>query len=699
MSRGNRDQTTFFTPEMDEMLRTAVKSSSRRVKWDVVAKMLPGVTPKACRSRWEDIQAYSGLENMGFAARQPLRRWVGGSGVVRSSLSNLPSETRSRASRQKAEHLTAGGAEGRVGQEMIVIHVCDEARNLKRDFSCSRQLLTNGMKYFRSYLTDESSTEDIDISVHCDVHVFQWLMNYINSPKDPPKLDLRNVMSILISSDFLQMNGLVHSCLAYMKKNIKDILRTPIDLNCLNNKLLTKLSDLFNAEELDDIKDDQDKLTSKLYMRKLEKLLHDSQNQMYRCVHCGEIFTPVQQRKMRCSSFQNTFIDFHGNAIPRHSPSKSWDVRKHLLRLRGNHRLKWRSIYWRISARIYMMTCEVCGEVFSAADMNNCKYHPKKPIFMFGQNTGIYPCCNSKAMRFSIHPKISSEGCTSRPHTPEASYMDSARARAILKFVSDKSEKNIPIVSSEDGPLQLRPLESLRDQYSRLSIRQVLIPLSLPAAPDTWNPALHTGNHASGTGAEEEEDSERESPPPPRSRPPPRHVSRARRGVRKYGATQSRVSAARRTRNTPTSSTLPGVTDGGVTNTRNRNKSPPLRSASRPAIRIGSRNIRADDSGMGKSKRQSGASDKGQENEEIKSISKMDQMIDQDRQRMGDLMSTLASLRTSVNMSTSISNSSVHTAPPIRRVGSNSITRRRTGGSIRASTPLRESTSKRSGWR
>eukprot|EP00954_Amorphochlora_amoebiformis_P021823 1348944-Amorphochlora_amoeboformis.AAC.2 len=87
MSRGNRDQTTFFTPEMDEMLRTAVKSSSRRVKWDVVAKMLPGVTPKACRSRWEGISwhqaggwAYSGLENMGFAARQPLRRWVGGSG-------------------------------------------------------------------------------------------------------------------------------------------------------------------------------------------------------------------------------------------------------------------------------------------------------------------------------------------------------------------------------------------------------------------------------------------------------------------------------------------------------------------------------------------------------------------------------------------------------------------------------------------
>jgi hypothetical protein len=29
----------------------------------------------------------------------------------------------------------------------IVIHVCDEARKVNKDFKCSRRLLTEGMKY------------------------------------------------------------------------------------------------------------------------------------------------------------------------------------------------------------------------------------------------------------------------------------------------------------------------------------------------------------------------------------------------------------------------------------------------------------------------------------------------------------------------------------------------------------------------
>ena len=64
-------------------------------------------------------------------------------------------------------------------------------------------------------MSDATSVEDIDISVHCDIKIFEWLMRYVRMKEmqekgekvpesfNVPKLDLKNVISILISSDFL----------------------------------------------------------------------------------------------------------------------------------------------------------------------------------------------------------------------------------------------------------------------------------------------------------------------------------------------------------------------------------------------------------------------------------------------------------------------------------------------------------------
>ena len=70
----------------------------------------------------------------------------------------------------------APGGPGSLSQsELIIIHVCDEARQINRDFACDRSVLLEEMKYFQSYLGgDSGSFDDIDISVHCDVHIFEW---------------------------------------------------------------------------------------------------------------------------------------------------------------------------------------------------------------------------------------------------------------------------------------------------------------------------------------------------------------------------------------------------------------------------------------------------------------------------------------------------------------------------------------------
>ena len=85
--------------------------------------------------------------------------------------------------------------------QMIVIHVCDENKKANKDFKCDRTLLLNNMKYFEKYLADSKNIDDIDISVHCDINIFDWLMRFVH--KKEPKLEVKNSVSILISSDFL----------------------------------------------------------------------------------------------------------------------------------------------------------------------------------------------------------------------------------------------------------------------------------------------------------------------------------------------------------------------------------------------------------------------------------------------------------------------------------------------------------------
>ena len=136
---------------------------------------------------------------------------------------------------------------------MIVIHVFDENRKVNKDFTCEKELLVTHMKYFEKYLTEATSVDDIDISVHCDIKIFEWLMKYLqgihqhrhsqSSSEEPaPKLDIKNVISILISSDFLQMATLVQDCIDFVIKNLHDVVRLPIDMNCLNSNLVKRIA-------------------------------------------------------------------------------------------------------------------------------------------------------------------------------------------------------------------------------------------------------------------------------------------------------------------------------------------------------------------------------------------------------------------------------------------------------------------------
>jgi hypothetical protein len=118
----------------------------------------------------------------------------------------------------------------------VIIHVFDEARNVKRDFHCDKELLLNEMKYFISVL--EENHHQMNIDVHSDVQVFEKLMGYCIH-KDI-RLEPLNAVSILISSHFLQMAELEQICLKYIKDNIDAVIKVPIDFSCIQGDLLNR---------------------------------------------------------------------------------------------------------------------------------------------------------------------------------------------------------------------------------------------------------------------------------------------------------------------------------------------------------------------------------------------------------------------------------------------------------------------------
>ena len=107
--------------------------------------------------------------------------------------------------------------------------------------------MLNKMRYFDSYVQGAKSIHDLDISVHCDVFVFEWLMQFLHGPVEP-KLELTNVISICISSDFLGIDILVEKCLGFITKHLSDIVKLPIDMNCLNAQIVRRLAAKVNLK-------------------------------------------------------------------------------------------------------------------------------------------------------------------------------------------------------------------------------------------------------------------------------------------------------------------------------------------------------------------------------------------------------------------------------------------------------------------
>lgn len=103
---------------------------------------------------------------------------------------------------------------------------------MKQDFTCPRDLLISEMRYFAEYLSVEAQRwEEVDISVHCDVQIFDWLMKYVKrrlhdknkstSEERKPKLGedfLNSKLSLLHNKPTVKIVGSTLYNVLYQKK-------------------------------------------------------------------------------------------------------------------------------------------------------------------------------------------------------------------------------------------------------------------------------------------------------------------------------------------------------------------------------------------------------------------------------------------------------------------------------------------------
>lgn len=93
--------------------------------------------------------------------------------------------------------------------------------------------------------------DDLEITVHWQIHIFKWLIDYINNDKTAFKLDCKNINPILMSSDYLDMPKLTDLWVDFIVENIKLMLAQKEPLPTYKSHIAKAIARKFCERQLD----------------------------------------------------------------------------------------------------------------------------------------------------------------------------------------------------------------------------------------------------------------------------------------------------------------------------------------------------------------------------------------------------------------------------------------------------------------
>lgn len=268
--------------------------------------------------------------------------------------------------------------------------------------------------------------EDMDISVHCEIGIFEWLMRWVKKDLPPEEgeeenigaldLDPQCVIPVLVSAAFLQMDPLLQECLLFCHRYMNDILKTSTNLSCLNDSLVTRLAAMYTNAEAESIRDRKDKIQSRLYCKLIQSLCDVDPESMrghwsslarsYRCKHCKQLVSPSVSLEVPCiPSYMRLLCD--GSVVFLHERDPTWNLTEYVESLFRSLK-SWRRVYWHLWGDAHFLYCTVCKRYFPANQISWCRYHPDPPQFFTvdaqraSLPVGRFPCCGDRAYRFQI---------------------------------------------------------------------------------------------------------------------------------------------------------------------------------------------------------------------------------------------------------------------------------------------------------
>ncbi|CAF0830019.1 unnamed protein product [Adineta ricciae] len=295
----------------------------------------------------------------------------------------------------------------------ISITVCDEQKNEKRQFSCNRLLLIREMRYFADYLKDEpDQAEEVDISVHCDINIFQWLMSFVNRSLsgEIPQLEPSIAISILVSSDFLKMDKLVIETMKYIHEHIKEILTMNCNLSCISDALFHKLAKYFsNPYEIEQLHDKRNRIRGKLFECHLIELLTNTK--IIRCQFCQTIMTIEQMEFIPCL-IDRFILKSNGKLSFQHKLDTKFVINDWIRDIHIREGSSFRNTFWIVWLVTHGDQCVRCDTYFRFIDFSTCSYHSLSSI-----TDGKHDCCSQSISPFDIFQvNILSDGCQQREH-------------------------------------------------------------------------------------------------------------------------------------------------------------------------------------------------------------------------------------------------------------------------------------------
>ncbi|XP_034657471.1 uncharacterized protein KIAA1841 homolog isoform X1 [Drosophila subobscura] len=335
----------------------------------------------------------------------------------------------------------------------VVIHVCDEVKNTSRDFTCPQHLLVSKMGYFAD-VTAGQRLEEMDISVHCDILIFDWLMKWIkhsaqsqdiqgpgqsSAAASGPQLDGNNVVPILVSASFLQMEPLLLECLAFCHAHLSEVVRTSTNLSCLNDALVTRLAAMFTNLELEMVRDKKERVTPRLWTKLIQSLCEPdpealrghfySMSGLFRCARCFSCVTNTMKSYVSCVP-SNIRLNRWGQLMSHHVRDPNWDLNIYIMQLFKELK-SWRKVYWKLWGSCHYLYCCTCEAHFPVYQMNWCRFHPGAANFLgpvdYAGPSGRFACCGQQAFRYETLP--GPNGCQFREHSV---LVETDRERAIL---------------------------------------------------------------------------------------------------------------------------------------------------------------------------------------------------------------------------------------------------------------------------